>query len=137
MSNLSLERGYIAQLIGIQWRRGAHGGQHFYNTLGLTEPTFPEGIFIHFYESKNIEFENSTLTNLVEPVMVDDPLPVLPIFGAYTDEQWNNLTKSSTDSNKGLLLEEVGPLFATAFMGASTYSGNINTAFTALQKVGS
>lgn len=73
--------------------------------------------------------------NFAEPVMVDDPLPALPLFGAYTDEQWDNITKRRSDSNKGLLLEEVGPLFATAFMGASTYSGNVNTAFTALQKV--
>lgn len=33
----------MAQLVGVQWRRGARGGQHFFNSLGLQEPIYPDG----------------------------------------------------------------------------------------------
>ncbi|XP_077300156.1 integrator complex subunit 1 isoform X2 [Arctopsyche grandis] len=112
LSGLVVERGYMAQLVGVQWRRGARGGQHFFNSLGLQEPVYPD-----------------------EPVMLDDPLKQLPIFGSYPNEQWDNLISRRPDNSKDILLEEVGPLFATAFMGSSAFTRNVNTAFTTLQKI--
>lgn len=67
--------------------------------------------------------------------MLDDPLKQLPVFGSYSNEQWGNLISRRPDNSKDILLEEVGPLFATAFMGSSAFTRNVNTAFTTLQKV--
>lgn len=68
--------------------------------------------------------------------MVDDPLPPLPVFGSYSPEEWKTAKEGPlTPDSKELMLEQVGPLFGTTFLGAATYDKNINAGFTSLQKV--